>query len=51
MQSQIELASNVKVYVQEKTTSSTADGGWGSYCVAAEHMNIANLFLNKFQKW
>lgn len=30
--------------------SSTASGNWENYCVAGEHMHLANLFLNKFIK-
>jgi hypothetical protein len=37
--------------VQERTADSTADGSWDTYCVATEHMHIANLFLNNFKKW
>jgi hypothetical protein len=29
---------------------SAASGSWESYCVAGEHMHVANSFLNTFMK-
>jgi hypothetical protein len=45
MQSQIQIASTVKVPVRRRKMGSSGSGGWKKYCVVDEHKYIVTLFL------